>query len=764
MRIGLVGSAGWRAATLTLVMALTALMAGPACADAAAGAGLTITDPAAEPAGAAAAVLPPTRGVMMDSMSQVFALRSAIEDVLAAGGNLPQLVEEALRAQSSAGSLDWLAGAALMMVIGLLASLAAERLFLRWAGAQFLTLYAEAPENRADKISYLIARTLIMAVGAAIFALVAVVAILVFDSGHKAARGAAFHALAAVAVFLVVRLLLFNLLAPDQPARRMVKLDDAEARGLYRELIAVVAVAAGLFLCSHLGVAYQLHEDAQTIWQISAALFGALALSVIALRYRRAVGRNIYDPEDAGGQAPGWRRLLARFWALLAASYFVAAWAISSSRMLLDMPSAAGLVTVPIWALLAGVVIYALLVLLIDRWILPRLDTPTAQAAIARDLAQAEITEGEIVDDAANAAQAQAEAIEMEAARSPYRALLDQGALIVTLAAALALVLWVWGVPLTDDRFFVANLFEVGLIVLAGYMAYRAVHIAIDNRMARERPEKEGQDEEMEIGGAGESRLATLLPLFRNFILITLVVLVGLVALSELGVNVAPLFAGAGVIGFAIGFGSQTLIRDIFSGAFFLFDDAFRKGEYIDIGSVKGTVEKISIRSMQLRHHNGPLNTVPFGEIKHVINYSRDWAMMKLAFRVTYDTDVEKVRKLIKKFGQQLLEDPEHGPKFLQPLKSQGVTALEDSAMIVRVKFMTKPGDQFALRKVVYAGIRDLFEREGIRFAHREVTVRVHQDPGGAPLSEEAQKAIGGAVLPLIDDQRGARTDQAESR
>jgi small-conductance mechanosensitive channel len=130
-----------------------------------------------------------------------------------------------------------------------------------------------------------------------------------------------------------------------------------------------------------------------------------------------------------------------------------------------------------------------------------------------------------------------------------------------------------------------------------------------------------------------------------------------MVVLSELGVNIAPLFAGAGVVGLAVGFGAQTLIRDIFSGAFYLIDDAFRKGEYIDIGSAKGVVEKISIRSMQLRHHRGALTTVPFGEIQQVENFSRDWAVMKLAFRVTYDTDVDKMRKIIKKFGKELLED-----------------------------------------------------------------------------------------------------------
>ena len=209
-----------------------------------------------------------------------------------------------------------------------------------------------------------------------------------------------------------------------------------------------------------------------------------------------------------------------------------------------------------------------------------------------------------------------------------------------------------------------------------------------------------------------------------------IVILSGLAILGELGVNILPLLAGAGVVGLAIGFGAQTLVKDIISGVFFLIDDAFRKGEYIDIGSVKGTVEKISLRSMQLRHHNGPLHTIPFGDIRHVTNFSRDWVIMKLSLRLTYDTDAEKVRKLIKKLGQEMAEEPNLKPLFLQPLKSQGVIEMQDSAQIMRVKFMTRPGDQWGLRRVVFARIRDLFEKEGIRFASREVAVRIADHQG----------------------------------
>ena len=194
-------------------------------------------------------------------------------------------------------------------------------------------------------------------------------------------------------------------------------------------------------------------------------------------------------------------------------------------------------------------------------------------------------------------------------------------------------------------------------------------------------------------------------------------------------------------------------MRDIFSGAFFLFDDAFRKGEYIEIGDIRGTVEKISVRSFQLRHHLGKLHTIPFGEIQVLTNYSRDWVMMKLPLRVTYDTDVEKVRKLIKKLGQRLLEDPEIGPDFIQPLKSQGVIEMQDSAMIIRVKFMTKPGDQWVIRKRVFQEIRDLFEREGIKFAHREVTVRLADGASTESMSPQKKDAVLAAAEAALDPE-----------
>ena len=180
----------------------------------------------------------------------------------------------------------------------------------------------------------------------------------------------------------------------------------------------------------------------------------------------------------------------------------------------------------------------------------------------------------------------------------------------------------------------------------------------------------------MEEGGAGGSRIGTLLLLLRKFMLAVIIVMAALIMLSSIGVNIGPLIAGAGVVGLAIGFGAQTLVKDIIAGVFFLMDDAFR---------------------------------------------------------------VERVRKIIKKkVYEPIMRNEELAPKLLDKIKSQGVREMDDSAMIMRVKYKTVPGEQFVIRKEVYRLMQEAFAEAGIEFAHRNVTVYMPPEttvtePGGQP-------------------------------
>ena len=156
---------------------------------------------------------------------------------------------------------------------------------------------------------------------------------------------------------------------------------------------------------------------------------------------------------------------------------------------------------------------------------------------------------------------------------------------------------------------------------------------------------------------------------------------------------------------------------------FYLLADAFRVGEYVQAGRSKGTVEGFSIHSVRLRHHRGPVFTVPFNLVGAVENMSRDWVIDKIAIGVTYDSDLEKARKLIKQIGLDLQKDPEFAPLIIEPLKMQGVDELGDYAVQIRAKMMTVPGEQFAIRRKAYAKIKKAFDENGIKFAFPTVQV-----------------------------------------
>jgi small-conductance mechanosensitive channel len=187
--------------------------------------------------------------------------------------------------------------------------------------------------------------------------------------------------------------------------------------------------------------------------------------------------------------------------------------------------------------------------------------------------------------------------------------------------------------------------------------------------------------------------------------------------LSQLGINITPLIAGASVFGLAVSFGSQSLVRDIVSGVFFLAEDSFRIGEYVDCSKVKGTVEGFSVRSLKLRHQNGQLHIVPFGQVGHITNFSRDWTVLKFNLAFAPGTDVELLRRTVKKIGVEMMAEPQFKPIIMQPLKMQGVVDIKDSQVIVRFKVMTRPKNPSLVQRTAIRRMYDTLPGLGIRFA-----------------------------------------------
>ena len=301
-----------------------------------------------------------------------------------------------------------------------------------------------------------------------------------------------------------------------------------------------------------------------------------------------------------------------------------------------------------------------------------------------------------------------------------------------------------------------ANLIKFLVIMAIGYLIYEIVSLYINRQLAAEQTASGHDPDAHEVGGdgggAGGSRLSTVLPLILGVSRAGIVVLFLLLGLGNIGVDTTPLLAGAGIAGLAIGFGAQKLVTDVVSGIFFLIDDAFRTGEYVEVEGTMGTVENISIRSMQLRHHKGPVHTIPYGEIPKITNFSRDWVIMKLRFTVPFDTDPNKVKKIFKKIGQEMLVLEEFKDDFLQPFKSQGMLEIDDVGMVFRGKFMAKPGTQFTIRKEIFNRVNAAFAANGLEFARREVRVAL-PSMDHSELTEDDRATIAAAATQAAQEQ-----------
>jgi len=328
---------------------------------------------------------------------------------------------------------------------------------------------------------------------------------------------------------------------------------------------------------------------------------------------------------------------------------------------------------------------------------------------------------------------------------------LERGLRAVLIIAAALLLAKAWHIDLVEMTMrdtlttrLTRGILSAVVIALVAEFIWHFARAVIDAKLSGTQQNAHADTEDVRR----QARLRTLLPILRNVLFVIILVISLLMILSSMGIEIAPLIAGAGVVGVAVGFGAQTLVKDIISGMFFLLDDAFRVGEYIQSGSYKGTVESFSLRSVKLRHHRGPLYTVPFGELGAVQNMSRDWVIDKLTIGVTYDTDLEKARKLIKEVGKELAANPEYAPHIIEPLKMQGVEQFGDYAIQIRMKMMTKPGEQFVIRRKALAAIRKVFNENGINFAQPTVQVA----GGTEQVSSAAAKQVLNLAAPAAGD------------
>ncbi|MFA7276846.1 MAG: mechanosensitive ion channel domain-containing protein [Pseudobdellovibrionaceae bacterium] len=231
---------------------------------------------------------------------------------------------------------------------------------------------------------------------------------------------------------------------------------------------------------------------------------------------------------------------------------------------------------------------------------------------------------------------------------------------------------------------------------------------------------------------ANNTRIQTLLPIVRNILLTVFGVLFGLVLLSEIGVNIAPLMAGAGVIGVAIGFGAQTLVKDFITGFIIVLEDNMRVGDVVAIAGNTGVVEKITLRKVQLRDLAGTVYTIPYSEITIIQNLTKDFSFYTLDIGVAYNESTDRVLSVLREVDNDLQKDPEFGVYILSALEIFGVDRFADSSVIIKARLKTAPGKQWPVGREFNRRMKIAFDAAKIEipFPQRTVTVR-HEGAAG---------------------------------
>jgi len=529
--------------------------------------------------------------------------------------------------------------------------------------------------------------------------------------------------LMAIVVIRVVGTMLLLFFAPFVPRLRLVPVSTGMARLISRTALAfaavlVVAIAFRDVFAQVIEV-FKPQGGENALLAVSVMLAGVVSLTALLCLHTGFFIAARLNPEAGSKSARKWRGFLSLLIVL------------SLAFWILDLR--------PImWSVLCiGILIVSLK--LLRAWVDHAFDTAIADYMAKLPPPPVIEASDDIVADAE--VEEVAEVVDPYETYRPIAQRVVRFAAIISVGFGLALI-WNLGIfesaenPTVMQRLFSVLLDSAAALLIADLL-WTWARTAIDRRLNAYRPPTDGS------APGPEARMATLLPLLRVVLMVTLLLMVAMSILSSMGVNIAPILAGASVLGIAIGFGAQSLVKDVVSGIFFLIDDAFRVGEYVEIDQLRGTVEKISIRSLQIRHHRGAVHTLPFGELRSMTNYSRDWVIMKLEFRVPFDTDMKLVKKLIKQVGAQLKEQPEYGDSILETLKSQGVRRMEEFNMVIGVKFMTRPGEQWLVRRDAYQGVRDIFEANGIRMAERNVKVEI---AGEEALTDEQRKAASAAA------------------
>jgi moderate conductance mechanosensitive channel len=322
----------------------------------------------------------------------------------------------------------------------------------------------------------------------------------------------------------------------------------------------------------------------------------------------------------------------------------------------------------------------------------------------------------------------------LEARANRYLPLLRHSVRMVLYIVAAFSIMQAWGLGTLSwlispqGGAILSNIVVIILIIATSFLIWELVSLKVESYLTRER---EGVP-----GRKANTRLLTLLPLVSNVVRIALVLVAGMSVLAHLGINIAPLLAGAGVIGLAIGFGAQTLVRDVITGAFILMEDSIAVGDWVEAGGYAGTVEHLTIRTLTLRDLSGAVFVIPFGDVTTVKNNNRDYGYALVDAGVAYRESYGEAVQALQDVAAELRQDETWQKDIIGDLEVFGLNNLADSAVEIRVRLKTMPGRQFSVRRAFLERMKRIFDERGIEipFPHQTIWFGVDKDGSAPPM------------------------------
>jgi len=495
------------------------------------------------------------------------------------------------------------------------------------------------------------------------------------------------------AAVLAIARMMFS---PAESRLRLFHIPDSRAAWLMRWIRRIVVVAVFGYAIAEVGSLLGLSEDARLALLKTVSLVVHVFLAIMVLQKRRVIARLIRGRPDATGPMARMRLALAAMWHWIALVLIMALWVV----WVVEVPHAFSWLmrfTVIAGALLIGARLLSILLSgLIDRALNVSLTRfPTLEARLH---------------------------LYHPVINGLLRFAVDALALLALLQFyGLHGLTWLARANLGQR---VASAFgTIAVTFLLAVAVWEAANIAIDRRL-----ENLAKDEQ----AARSARLRTLLPLLRTALAITILVFAGLTVLSEIGINIAPLLAGAGIIGVAIGFGSQKLVQDLINGIFLLLENAMQVGDQVTVSGLSGTVEALSVRTIRLRASDGSVHVIPFSAVTSVTNVNRGIGNASLSVVVDYTEDTDHVAEALTEIVAGMRSEPAFAGKMLSDLQLWGVDKIDGAGATIVGQVVCTDSGRWSVQRELNRRIKMRFQELGIRLFNPMRTIAV-PSPSQAP-------------------------------